>query len=187
MGILKPGMALGLSLIGVLLLNGLCAAAAPPSEYQVKAVFLFNFAQFVEWPSESRPEAGEPFVIGVLGGDPFGSSLDEVVRGEKIAGHPLVVKRYQAAQEIDDACHILFISRSESEKLKPILVALKGRQILTVSDIDDAAGHGVMIRLLLNEKNKLRLAINVQAAKAAGLTISSKLLRPAEIVTSDKG
>ena len=96
------------------------AKAAAPTEYQLKAVFLFNFAQFVDWPQESFPEAQTPLVIGVLGEDPFGTYLDEIVRGETVNDHHLVVQRYRRVDEIT-TCHILFISRSESKRLEPIL------------------------------------------------------------------
>jgi hypothetical protein len=162
------------------------SAAAAPSEYQVKAVFLFNFTQFVEWPPEAFPGPDTPFVIGVLGNDPFGPQLDEVVRGETVNKRPLVVERYRSVTEIHH-CNILFIGSTEIGRLEQILPALKGRSILTVSDADAAAGErGVMIRLV-TESNRIRLRIDVGAAKAGNLTISSKLLRPAEIVGGREG
>jgi YfiR/HmsC-like len=160
-------------------------ATAAPSEYQVKAVFLFNFAQFVDWPATAFSSADAPFVIGVLGQDPFGSQLDEVVRGESVNKRPLVIERYRDVAEIHN-CNILFIGSAESQHLDEILVALKGRSILTVSDADPAGQRGVMIRLV-NESNRIRLRIDVAAAKAGNLTISSKLLRPAEIVGPGEG
>jgi hypothetical protein len=158
---------------------------AAPSEYQVKAVFLFNFAQFVDWPVESFPSPDGPFVIGVLGEDPFGAQLDDVVRGERAGGRSIVIERYRKVGEIRN-CNILFIGRTETEHLDEILAALDGRSILTVSDADPAGPRGVMIRLV-NENNRIRLRIDVAAAKAANLTISSKLLRPAEIVGRGEG
>jgi hypothetical protein len=158
------------------------AQPAPAKEYQVKAVFLFNFAQFVEWPAET-PAGGETnFVIGVLGDDPFGAFLDKTVEGEKVNNRTLVVKRYRRVEDIKD-CQILFISRSEAGRLRQILDGLKDRHILTVADMADFAQTGGMIQFA-TEQNKIRLKINVEAAKPAGLTISSKLLRPAEIVNA---
>ncbi len=154
------------------------------NEYQLKAVFLFNFAQFVQWPENAFANADTPIVIGVLGGDPFGPILDETVRGERIGGRPLVIQRYRRVEEIG-LCHILFINGSESAQLEKILSALSGRSILTVSDADRAARRGVMVRFV-TEKKRVRLRINLDAAKLAGLTISSKLLRPTEIVTTEK-
>ena len=166
----------------LLIAGGLLGAAAPVSEYQLKAVFLFNFAQFVEWPPAALPRESAPFVIGVLGKDPFGAALDEVVRGETANGHPLEVVRYHNVGEIRD-CQILFIAASELPQLEGILAALRGRSILTVTDADSPALHGVMIALVRQEK-RIRLRIDLQATKASNLTISSKLLRPAEIVGS---
>lgn len=160
------------------------AQTAPAKEYQVKAVFLYNFAQFVEWPEAAFPEAQTPLVIGVLGQDPFGSYLEETVRGEKVNNRPLVIERYRQVEEIK-ICHILFISRSEAERLEKIFAELKERNILTVGDIEGFTKRGGMMRFV-TEKNKTRLRINLDAAKVAKLTISSKLLRPAEIIASGK-
>src|SRR5688572_19810426 len=165
----------------------LCAAAnaAAPSEYQLKAVFLFNFAQFVEWPPQSFESPNTPFVIAVVGEDPFGQYLDAAVRGETVMGHPLVIKRYRSVNEVEP-CQILYISDSELARLDRILNSLDQRAVLTVSDIQRAAERGAIIQFT-NQHNRLRLRINVAAAKAAGLTISSKLLRPAEIVGERQG
>jgi len=160
-------------------------ALPAPAEYQVKAVFLFNFSQFVEWPQEAFPAADAPFVIAVVGEDPFGAQLDAAVRGENVLGHPLVVKRYRTVGEVE-SCQILYISDSELARIDKILNSVERRSVLTVSDIDRAAERGAVIQFT-NERNRLRLRINVAAAKAAGLTISSKLLRPAEIVGERQG
>lgn len=166
-----------------LLLLAAAAGRAPaqaPSEYQLKAVFLFNFAQFVEWPAAALADPKESLVIGVLGEDPFGALLDETIRQEAVNGHPLAVRRFKDVAEID-RCHILFISRSEAGRLTAVLAALRGRSILTVGDTEGYALRGVMIRFI-SEKNRIRFRINLDAARAAGLVVSSKLLRAAEIV-----
>lgn len=159
-----------------------CAAAwaQPTSEYQVKAAYLFNFGQFVEWPAHPAAPANAPFVIGVVGKDPFGKTLDDVVRGESLGGRQLVVRRYRDAQEITN-CQILFIARSEAERLDQTLEALRGRQVLTVTDIEGAEHQGAMI-VLVNDNQRIRMRINLSAAKASNLVISSKLLRPAEVI-----
>jgi len=172
----------------VLLLFGSPAAwtapATPALASQIEAVFLFNFTQFVEWPSEAFAEPRTPLVIGVLGEDPFGAFLDDTVRGETVNGRALSVQRYHSLEEIK-TCHVLFISRSETERLKEALAALKGRSTLTVSDVEDFNRSGGMIQFATVE-NKIRLRINLEAARSAHLTISSKLLRPAEIVGGGK-
>ena len=101
------------------------------------------------------------------------------MRGEKVNGRRLIVQRYRRMGDVK-ICHVLFISRSEADRLEQILGSLKGRNVLTVGDTDDFASRGGMIALA-TEKNKVRLRINLEAVKAANLTVSSKLLRVAEI------
>lgn len=162
--------------------HGLLAADAP-TENQVQAVFLFNFSRFVEWPAQAFATPNDPFVIGIVGNDPFGARLDEAVRNEHIKGHPLAVRRFRSIADIGN-CQILFIDRSEIGRLGQILSALDHRSILTVSQADGAAQQGVMIQFA-TENSRIRLRINVESARAVGLTISSNLLRPAEIVGAD--
>jgi hypothetical protein len=152
-------------------------------EYQVKAVFLFNFSQFVEFPSEAFLTADSPLVIGVLGKDPFGDYLDETVNGEKVNGHSLTVERYKTLEEIK-TCHILFISADKKLDVKGIFKQLENRPILTVGDMPNFAKNGGIIRFLTDD-NKTRIRINIEAAKKANVTISSKLLRIAEIINSE--
>src|SRR5213594_2670515 len=160
---------------------GLAAQGGRAPEYQVKAVFLFNFAQFVDWPPEAVPDSKAPLVIGVLGGDPFGDLLDATVRGERRGARPFVVQRYQRVEDIT-RCEILFISRSVADQPEDVLTRLKNRPILTVSDADRFAERGGMIRFV-TDRSRIRLQINPVAAEAAHLTISSKLLRVAEVIT----
>jgi hypothetical protein len=162
--------------------QGLYAADAP-TENQVQAVFLFNFSRFVEWPAQTFAAPNEPFVIGIVGSDPFGARLDEAVRNEQINGHALTVRRFRSVSDLDN-CQILFIDRTEIGHLGQILAALDHKSTLTVSQADGAAQRGVMIQFA-TENSRIRLRINVESARAAGLTISSKLLRPAEIVGAD--
>jgi hypothetical protein len=150
------------------------------AEHELKAVYLFNFAQFVEWPLAVFPDADSPIVIGILGKDPFGTYLEETVEGEVINGHPIEVARYANVKQIK-RCHILFIHPSLSPKLDDILEELKGKNVLTVSDGSTFASQGGMIRFV-NDSNKIKLQINLNAVKASNITISSKLLRLSEIV-----
>ena len=149
-------------------------------EYDLKAAFLYHLTQFVEWPPEAFSAAEDPLVIGVLGTDPFGKTLNEIVRDEVVKNRKLIVQQYRNKEEIK-GCHILFISQSEGERLDEILSALKGRHILTVGDTEGFAQRGGMVRFI-TEKNKIRLRINMDSVKAASLSISSKLLRASELV-----
>lgn len=165
-------------------------AVAQPSrgqafdEYQVKAAFLFNFAQFVQW-ADARGARDDPFVIGVLGDDPFDGYLDATVSGESVGGRPFVVERYRNVAEAARA-NILFVSRSESQRIGQIVEALRGKPVLTVSDADDFAKRGGMVQFVTANK-RIKLSINLDRARASNLTISSKLLRPATIVSSEQG
>ena len=173
-------------LLGLALLAGAPSPAraetAPPAEYQLKAAFLYKLSQFVEWPAQAFDGPAAPLVIGVLGDDPFGAYLDDLVRGEKIGLRPLSVRRYQRNEEVT-GCHILFVCSSESAGLEKIIEQLKGRSFLTVSDTESFLRLGGMVRFA-TESGKIRLKINVEAAKAAELTISSKILSPATIATA---
>ena len=148
-------------------------------EYDVKARYLYHFAEFVEWPPAAFPTAESPVTIGILGTDPFGKTLDDLMQNEVAKNRKLVVKRYHRVEEVG-ACHILFISQSEERRLNEILSSLKEKSILTVGDTEGFVRQGGIIRFF-TEKNKIRFQINTDAAKAAKLTISSKLLRIAEL------
>jgi hypothetical protein len=156
------------------------AQTKPSAEYQVKAVFLFNFTQFVEWPAEAFAREDSPLVIGLLGEDPFGTFLEETVRGEKINKHPLVVQRFSKVEEAK-TCHLLFVNITKPEQLKQVIENLKALHILTVSDVNNFTRLGGMVRIF-TENNKTRIRINLDATQEADLTISSKLLKLAEIV-----
>jgi len=155
-----------------------------PPDYRVKAAFIYNFGKFVEWPASAFASADAPLVIGVLGGDPFHGDCERIVANKSINGHPVIVRQIshpagrRQTRDYSDlkSCHILFISASESDNLPDILDALKGRSVLTVTDnLDHFAASGVMINFVM-ENESVRFEINDDAARRAGLKISSKLL-----------
>jgi hypothetical protein len=151
-------------------------------EYQLKAVFLYRFTQFIDWPPSAFPKPQAPITIGILGPDPFGSSLQGAIRDEKVHDRPLNVQHYQSIQDATN-CHVLFISASQGPRLPKILAALKGRGILTVGETEDFASRGGMIQFI-TERNRIRFRVNLQATRAAGFQISSKLLELAEVVST---
>jgi len=157
---------------------------SPSREYRVKAAFLFNFTQFIEWPASSFTGPQSPAVIGILGKDPFGPYLEATVTGETIDKHPLIIKRFNSTDDITN-CHVLFINMKNQDELVEILEKLKGKNILTVSDANGFAKFGGMIRMY-TKNDKISFQINLEAAKAENLSISSKLLKLAEIVKTDK-
>lgn len=160
------------------------AADAQSREYQVKAAFLFNFAQFVEWPADTYAATNAPFSIGILGDDPFGTALDETVRGETIGSHKLVIQRSQQIAELA-GCQMIFISKSEKKHIAEILSALDSRPVLTVSEFEGFARSGGDINFYL-EGTKVRFEINPAAAQNDHLKFSSQLLSVGKIVSTVK-
>jgi hypothetical protein len=155
------------------------APAGPDREHRVKAVFLFNFAQFVEWPEDAFQGPKDSLVVGILGEDPFHEFLDEVVRGESVREHPIAIRRFKRIEDVKE-CHVLFIGASESARLNGTVAALKARKILTVGETRDFLAHGGMI-LLVNDGGRVRFKVNLDALQEADLSVSSKLLRLAEV------
>lgn len=155
------------------------AQSSVTTEYQVKAVFIFNFTQFVDWPSSSFATEQSPLIIGVLGENPFGSYLEETVKGETANGHPLVVRYYKNMDEIK-TCHILFINLHETNSVDTILSSLKGSNILTITNNYDNSKQEEVIRFFIRN-HKTGFQINPDAAKNASLNMSSKLLNVATI------
>jgi hypothetical protein len=173
---------IGVAVVAMLLASTGAGYAAPPTEYQVKAVFLYNFAQFVQWPAAAFSTPDEPFGICVYGEDPFGAHLDDTVRGESAHGHPMVVRRTGRVEDMQ-GCHILFLGDTGEDALRTVLPAIEGQPILTVADADETSRRGVMIRFVPANK-RIRLRIDLDATRTSQLTLSSNLLRPAEIVGS---
>jgi hypothetical protein len=149
-------------------------------EYQVKAAYLFNFLKFVEYPNESFMDPLAPIVIGVIGDDPFGNALPQVVIGKTVQGRDLVIRVYRSGEDLRGA-HILFISASERKRLPMILSSLRGSSVLTVADTEGFLEAGGMVQFL-NENGRVRFAINVDATGRAKLKMSSKLLSLAKVV-----
>jgi hypothetical protein len=143
---------------------------------------LFNFTQFIEWPDRANPPKGPPLAIGIVGEDPFGAVLDETVKGETSQGRSLAVRRF-AAGAAPEGCIILFFSRSEKERIPGWLRAMKGKPVLTVSEVEDFCRLGGMIRFIV-VAGKVRFEINPEAAQQGGLRISARLLQLARIVKS---
>jgi hypothetical protein len=155
-------------------------SAQTVSEYGLKALFLFNFTQFVEWPSTAFATPEAPLCIGILGDDPFGLTLDEAVRGESIRGRPLHVRRSRDVAELRE-CHIVFIAASEQERVAQILAQLDASPTLTVGESEGFARHGGVIGFY-REGNRVRFEISASVARRKELKISSQLLSLGRIV-----
>ena len=151
------------------------AAGAEFGEFEVKAAFLSSFAQFTKWPSGTFSDAGAPFVIGILGDDPFGHSLEGIIQGRAVSGRKVVIRRGRNANDMR-GCQIVYISGSERGRLGGIIASLQGIAILTVGETEQFTRQGGVIGFKM-EGEKVRFDINASAAKRAGLQISSRLLK----------
>lgn len=165
--------------------GGTRALAADNSslEYKVKAAFLYNFAKFVSWPTEQLPEPDSPIIVGVVGEDPFGDILDDTVKGKRIDGRKILVRRFASGEDLRK-CHVLFISRSLRDSLDSILAGLKPGHVLAVSETEKFAQRGGIINFIV-VNDTVKFEINLEAAENAGLKISSKLSRVARVIKSD--
>ena len=152
-------------------------------EYEVKAAFLFNFAQFIEWPAKAFAGANAPFVVGVLGDDPFGHVLDQTVQGETVNGRRLTLKRSNRLEDLT-GCHILFVSRSEKARWPHLFSTLGSPGVLTVGESDQFLRQGGVINFVTTRDNKVRFEINLAAAEQQGLKINAKLLKVAQTVVT---
>lgn len=169
--------------LAVLRVPSLFAQRGRPTQYQVEAVYLYQFGNFVSWPSQANPP--DSFSICILGRDPFGQILDSTITGETVGQTPLKAERLASAEEARH-CRIVYISESESQQLTRILDALRDSHVLTVSEMPDFASRGGMIQFIL-EDNKVRFEINLAAAQKAGLAMSSQLLKVAASIRGASG
>jgi hypothetical protein len=153
------------------------------SEYLIKAGFIYNFAKFVEWPATAFAQPDSPIVIGILGTDPFGNLIDRIVENKKIGARGFVVKRLKWGADLKELreCKILFVGDSGKAHVDELVQIVKTLPILTVGETPGFAERGGVIRFVL-EDNRVRFEINVEAARQADLTISSRLLTLARII-----
>jgi hypothetical protein len=160
--------------------TALIAQSKGPTEYEIKAAFLYNFAKFVEWPPTAFSDPKQPLGVCVFGRDPFGHALEDALFGKSIGNHPVMLGR---ARQLPDlaGCQVVFVSAAESSRLAEIVGGLRGHNALLVGETEGFASAGGAIQFVLDQ-NRVRFAINPDAADRAGLKISSKLLALATIV-----
>lgn len=150
-----------------------------PTDYQVKAIYLYNFGKFVQWPAGASDKDAD-FTVCVLGQDPFGPALDTALAGAMIGGKHVTAKRITTPGE-SGHCRILFLGSTEAARLKKTIEALDKEAVLTVSDIPEFSRHGGMIEFV-TEESRVRFEVNLDAAQQAGLSLSSDLLKVATTV-----
>jgi hypothetical protein len=157
------------------------AATPPPQEYEVKAAFLYHFAHLVDWPAPADP--AEPFVIAVVGEDPFGTTLDEVLAGKAVRTQPVRIQRLAGSAQLEGTRpNILFVGRGDDEHVRRVLAAVAGQPVLTVGESARFAERGGMIGFRVTDEGRVAFDINLQRAQLAGLRLRSQLLKLARIV-----
>ena len=169
----RPYMEILILAACLLALPAIARAQAP--EYDLKAAFLFNFVKFVEWPADAFAGERAPMTICVYGEDPFGPALDAVVQDERVGERSLLIQRPAGLDGLG-GCHVLFVSRSERERMGEVLAKVQGAPVLTVGDADGFLRAGGVINFVL-EGGKVRFLIDQAAAERSGLRVSSKLMR----------
>ncbi|HWB54967.1 MAG TPA: YfiR family protein, partial [Tepidisphaeraceae bacterium] len=158
-------------------------ANSPPSEYEVEAAFILNFAEFITWPAHSFHDGNSPLIVGVIGNDPFGKVLDNTFAGIKIDGHPVTIRR---ARDVDDlrGCQMIYISPSEKDRLEEILANIDSAPVVTISELNGFCWRGGIVNFYIDD-HKVRFEINIGAARRHGLKVSSQLLSRARIVGNE--
>ncbi len=165
----------------ILLLSlGALTVRAADREYQVKAGFLYSFMQFIQWPEDVFSQPNDPFVLGVYGENPFDGMLDPL-QNWRVHGHPIQVVQVSDVSE-DFACHMLFVSKMKRNDVQAFLASLKEMPIVTVGEQKGFAEDGGVINLFLKKNKNVGFEINLNAARDAHLTISSKLLKLAVVI-----
>lgn len=144
-------------------------------EQAVKAAYVYNFTRFVSWPDDSPLARAPVFSIGVLGDDSFADAVEATVRDKTVEGRPLAVRRFRIADDVVP-CPVLYVARAQSGNLPRLQARLQGWPVLTVGDAEGFASRGGMIGLFLKD-GRIRFEVRLAAARAAGLEVSSKLLR----------
>ena len=156
------------------------AQSSGVAEYDVKAIFLYDFAKFVDWPSNSRAIDKSPLILCIVGADPFGGVLDNIVRGQRINEHEIAIRRTSKLEDLK-TCQIAFVSRAENKYLSIILDSLRGSSTLVVGESQGFAERGGEIQLYLQD-DSVHFAINIDAVQRAHLAINSSVLALAKIV-----
>lgn len=150
--------------------------AKQPSEYQLKAAFLYNVARMVDWPKSDRKK---PLNVCFIGEDPFGDALSSIKK-KKVKRRPLQFMMNITISEAS-GCHILFVTQEAQHLLTNILPSIENQHILTMGDAPEFATQGGMVNLLKNGE-RITIEINLKAVKASNIVISSRLLTLAKIV-----
>ena len=155
------------------------SAYAATVEYEVKAAFIHNFTQFIDWPPEAFEGEKSPFRIGILGSGLIDKPLMNL-NGKKVDRRSLEISRVQNLDEVSQY-HAIFLNPSGNKRMRSVLHSLKGTGVLTIGDMSGFAEQCGVVNFYL-KSGKVRFEVNIEASRRENLKISSKLLRLARIV-----
>ncbi len=160
-------------------------SAADPAisggENEIKAAFLVNLPKYVDWPSGNSAAPAAPLVLAIFGTSDLEGELRKAIEGKAINGRPLALKRVGSEEECANGCHIVFVGAAEQRRVPGLLHRLRDLSVLTVGESDGFLENGGIIKLVRRER-KIRLEVNLAAARQARLEISSKLLKVADTI-----
>jgi hypothetical protein len=151
-----------------------------PSEYEIKAIWLLNFARYVEWPTNAFASSQSPIVVGISGPNPFGASLEEAFASKTVRGRSLTIKRLGGERDAQ-GCHMIFFPDSETKRQRELLVKLRESAVLTVGESNDFLADGGIIQFVRKE-DTIRFAVNLEPARPARLNLSASLVKVAVLV-----
>lgn len=149
------------------------AGAAEPTELAVKAAFLPRFARYVAWPPPAMPRNSDPFVLCVVGSDPFGAALDQAARSQSVDGRRIVVRRLNSAEGVRQ-CHVAFVEGNRAQSVSKLLTAIGSTPVLTVTDSRNGGHRGIIHFAVVG--GRVRFFIDTEQAGKRGLSVSSRLL-----------
>jgi len=156
-----------------------CRADAPTREYQVKAAFVYNFTQFVEWPDSAFASKDSPFVVATVGADPFNGALEQAMAAKSVGDRLMAVAHFASIDTVGP-CQLLFVPASRQSSTRALCDKLDGKPVLTVGESDEFCADGGAIRFFI-EDNRIHFEINPDPIAAGGLKVSAKLMKLARI------
>ncbi len=160
------------------------APRAPSREHELKAAALYNIILFTDWPAAAFASPKAPLIIGVLGRGPVADVLETLIQNERWQGRPVTIEKYTTVAQVKQ-CHVFFLGQTEHSRWAALHPQFAGRAVLTVCDAENFARRGGVVQFGI-DRNKLKLTVNLAAARSADLIISSKVLRLAEVVDEPK-
>jgi hypothetical protein len=166
-------LALVVALLGWFMASCLAQDEGVGSEYQTKAAQIYSFTKFIDWPAKKFPTSSSPFIIGVWGSDDITGFLREAFQSRRIKDRPVEIRHLTNKAELP-SCHLVFVSRSEKDRLGPILYEMRHENILSVGESDNFLRAGGVISFL-NVDGETRFQLNLSAASRESLKVSSKL------------